>query len=441
MARPDITELGESLLSGKIERVRKQEKRAEKDQRKALLMGLGLQLGAGVVNNYFKNKYNAFLKDERILQSKARINSIQASAEEWKSINDRIIATDKTRADYFIEQDFQALKDKHSWDDASVKKMGNNAARTKQLQEWYEQAKISGVEKATAFEKAGIELQDVMSGKSFDELVILSNDKPSNMGAALLKGFKAMTGRGPKKSEEQVLNELYQKGFIEAEEFSVAMSHFKKSGSLAAAVKATELLPSNDEIHSVTQQIVGDRLVTTTEYYDAETQTDKKDVQYAALDDAKGIRESSRMITENLVRETVKNTFNDTGRKAWAKWNAENSAAEKSPQEIATALYSLMQDDKNIDTKVISDTQLFNSLFANVIAAQTKVWEMEPGLRAGEMKIIVEAFRQRNLDTLEKLKSMIEVTGSGGSLNRITSASGSGSGSYTPDSDIEYINQ
>jgi len=44
MARPDITELGESLLSGKIERVRKQEKRAKKDQRKALLMGLGLQI-------------------------------------------------------------------------------------------------------------------------------------------------------------------------------------------------------------------------------------------------------------------------------------------------------------------------------------------------------------------------------------------------------------
>ena len=86
MARPDITELGESLLSGKIERVRRQEKRAEKDQRKALLMGLGLQLGAGAVQSFFNKKISNFAQNEDVLKSKIQVNNAYAKAAQMEQI-------------------------------------------------------------------------------------------------------------------------------------------------------------------------------------------------------------------------------------------------------------------------------------------------------------------------------------------------------------------
>ena len=86
MARPDITELGESLLSGKIERVRRQEKRARKDQRKALLMGLGLQLGAGAVQSFFNKKISNFAQNEDVLKSKIQVNNAYAKAAQMEQI-------------------------------------------------------------------------------------------------------------------------------------------------------------------------------------------------------------------------------------------------------------------------------------------------------------------------------------------------------------------
>jgi 3-methyladenine DNA glycosylase Tag len=403
MARPDITELGESLLSGKIERVRKQEKRAEKDQRKALLMGLGLQLGAGAVNSFFKDKYTNFLKDERIMQSRAKLNTVKSSAEEWKSINDRIISTDKTVDDYFIEQDLKALKEKHSWDE---QKFGNKASQAKILKEWSDAARLSGLEKAAAFKKAGTELKDVMSVESFDQLAVIMNDRPANLGSAIFNKLKSLGGRAPKMSEEEVLNSLYKKGYLEAEEFSVAMSQFKKTGSLAAAAEATNLLPERDEIYSVEQKVVGDRVVTTTKYYDAETNRDKEDVTTTPITDTEALKADAKMVVENLIRETVKNTFNDTGRKAWAAWIKDNNIAEKTPQELSEALYEVMQNDDNIDTKRVSDTNLLNSIFANVVAAQAPVWKMDPDLRASEIEIIMAAFQKRNFQALSMLQSL-----------------------------------
>ena len=81
MARPDITELGESLLSGKIERVRKQEKEAKSFAKSEVLKTLGLQIGMGVANDYFKRDAEDFLQNENVLAAKAKHNAALKESE------------------------------------------------------------------------------------------------------------------------------------------------------------------------------------------------------------------------------------------------------------------------------------------------------------------------------------------------------------------------
>jgi hypothetical protein len=180
MARPDITELGESLLSGKIERVRKQEKRAEKDQRKALLMGLGLQLGAGVVKSVFDNKVQDWATNEGVFAARAKHNTALMSAQRTIDRQKEIDKFEGSGVDYFyktkVRPRIETIADQYFRD------QGIDRPSQKQLESFYHGEGYKIAEKMySAHEKARAAIPMLGTAEERDAYLASKDKRPDSM--------------------------------------------------------------------------------------------------------------------------------------------------------------------------------------------------------------------------------------------------------------------
>lgn len=180
MARPDITELGESLLSGKIERVRKQEKRARKDQRKALLMGLGLQLGAGVVKSVFDNKAQDWTTNEGVFAARAKHNTALMSAERTIDRQKEIDKFEGSGVDYFyktkVRPRIETIADQYFRD------QGIDRPSEKQLESFYHGEGYKIAEKMySAHEKARAAIPMLGTAEERDAYLASKDKRPDSM--------------------------------------------------------------------------------------------------------------------------------------------------------------------------------------------------------------------------------------------------------------------
>jgi len=214
MARPDITELGESLLSGKIERVRKQEKRAEKNKRRDLLMGLGLQLGAGAVQSFFQRKDQDF--QEKIMNSETQrlYKMTDLETKEYLNYKQNIFNEGMNTYDYEFGRMFESLEQQNKW-------VGINAKLAKQ------QTKLNRQE-AEKYAKKQDEivrrLDEAYAGTTTkDDLVAYLRDKnnrPTNIlqAAGRWLGDK-ITGQSQDERDAMLLAKLKESHFIPNEDF------------------------------------------------------------------------------------------------------------------------------------------------------------------------------------------------------------------------------
>jgi hypothetical protein len=405
MARPDITELGESLLSGKIERVRRQEKRAEKDQRKALLMGLGLQLGAGAVQSFFNKKVNDFSQNERILQAKARINSIQDQQTEWRGIKDRIVKSDMSQEDYFINQTKDALLKQYNYESLQERL---SPQKFKEFQEMIEQrSRTEGLERSSLFDKAGKELADVVDADSFDAMVEKLNTRPKNLGQAtgnLLK--RVFTGRDDQAlKEEEALTKLHQMGFIESAEFDVAMKQFRKHGTLEAANKAANLVEKEG-----TWRVVA---IDLTETHMAKTAKVMKNGEWVTVttkvdydDPEANKRAIDEMLVDNLKR-VFNNSLNEKGQAAWMKITANAEDLTKNPEalnDLTEQMMGLLENDEYVDAKKSSNAgleyQRVLQSFSAVLSSRERIYAMDPNRLIIEVPIIWQSIVNNDMANL-----------------------------------------
>jgi hypothetical protein len=180
MARPDITELGESLLSGKIERVRKQEKRAKKDQRKALLMGLGLQLGAGVAKSFFDDKVKDWATNESVFAARAKHNTALMSAERTVARQKEIDKFEGNGVDYFyttkVRPRIESMADQYFRD------QGIDRPSEKQLESFYHGEGYKIAEKMYgAHEKARAAIPMLGTAQERDAYLASVDKRPDSM--------------------------------------------------------------------------------------------------------------------------------------------------------------------------------------------------------------------------------------------------------------------
>lgn len=214
MARPDITELGESLLSGKIERVRKQEKRAEKSQRRAQLVGLGLQLGAGAVQSFFQRKDQDF--QEKIMNSETQrlYKMTDLETKEYLSYKQNLFNEGKNTYDYEFGRKFEALEKQNKWVGISNKAAEQQRELNRQEAERYakEQAElVRRLDEAYASTTTKDELANYLRDK---------NNRPTNIlqAAGRWIGDK-ITGQSQDERDAALLAKLKESHFIPNEDF------------------------------------------------------------------------------------------------------------------------------------------------------------------------------------------------------------------------------
>lgn len=224
MARPDITELGESLLSGKIERVRKQEKRAEKDQRKALLMGLGLQLGAGAVQSIFDRKQQNIA--DTILNSETRrlYNMTDLQNKEYMTYKQKLADQGLSVFDFEFNRHYEKRKALNEWEGINDKlfKAQDKLDREEATKAAEEQVKITNrLDKLYA----GISTKEELVEQYKDRF-----NRPTNLLSYL--GGKigdAVTGQSQEEREAMVLEQIRKENLVPLEEYNTVVQLWKDS--------------------------------------------------------------------------------------------------------------------------------------------------------------------------------------------------------------------
>jgi len=407
MARPDITELGESLLSGKIERVRKQEKRAEKDHRKALLMGLGLQLGAGAVQSFFDKKVNDFTQNERILAAKAKMNSIRDQQTEWKGIQERIVKSDMSQEDYFINQQKEALYRQNNYEQLKERL---SPAKLQEFERMVEQqSRTEGLERSALFDRAGTELADVVDAESFDAMVEKLNNRPKNLAQAGGNWLRKMfTGRDVQAEKEEVaLEKLYRMGYIESNEFDVAMKQFRKHGTMEAANAAANLVQEEGTTITTGLEITETHIIKEQKIWTKDGPTVVR--LKVDFDDPKANQKAiDAMVVEN-IQHIFKNSLNEKGKAEWNKIVGNSGDLTKDP-EMLSVLAGKMTDllgnadyvdqDKS-QSKGLEYQRVLQS-FSAILSSRERIYMYEPERLIQELPLIWDKVLKNDLAGLER---------------------------------------
>jgi len=406
MARPDITELGESLLSGKIERVRKQEKRAEKDQRKALLMGLGLQLGAGAVQSFFDKKVQDFSQNEKILASKVKINSIRDQQVEWKGIKEQVVKSNMAQEDYFITQTKSALYRQHNYEKLKERLSPSKLQEFEKMIE--QQSRTKGLERSALFDTAGKELAEVVDADSFDAMVEKLNSRPKNIVQAGGNWLRKMfTGQDVQAEKEEVaLEKLYRMGYIEANEFDVAMKQFRKHGTMEAANAAANLVQEEGTTVTTGLEISETSMIKEQKIWTKDGPTVVR--LKVDFDDPKANQKAIDAILVENIQHIFKNSLSVEGKAEWNKIVGESRDLTKDPEMLsvlAEKMTALLSNDAYIDKGKSQSNgleyQRVLQSFSAILSSRENIYMYEPERLIQELPLIWDKVLKNDLASLQ----------------------------------------